>query len=582
MSDPFLGERPTAAAIDQLYAHLEPLWSAVRSKMSEDDTYHNGTFPVWRDLLDKRATYHPPKSRYLIDNAVDRQISVEPKFTKFPAGQGAAHDDAADAAEEGLLAVWRDSSMREVYIPARQAYRHLIQYGYTVLGMQLDMEGKPKEPKRKDSESDEEWKERQDAYEVERASWNYIRIKAPHPSRVLMNPLERQPDCAIITAQRYSGDLYALVKAKGRYGNRNVSSYAVDANPYRLVDTLEVWTPNWHALKLKSGEVLFTEKNDLGFQPWGHTFAGWGGEETNMGENDQNLAAKLAVSMLEGSKELLRVQAQKASALHNSVLERGYARMIAQRPEEVAQALGAGPTAVMPGEKGEIDFLEFPDVRDWVIRSMENDDQELQRATLALDQSGERQTGVTTVGQQMLLQENSDQKFYIPNKQIEWLTSITASNICRAVHMVGESITLRGKKLAKKDIGGSFEVMAEYKRVNVVLQLEQNRQNKEMADSGYISAKTLRERSGMENEAEEVDRLLDSEMAKDPRVHEEIYAQHLIKRGMKELGEHLLEQIKIQRMQAEAQARAGVTGAATAPLNGQQPAAAMPAALGAM
>src|SRR3990172_8498952 len=182
--DAFDGERPTAYAIDRLYGHLDPLWSAVRAKMAEDDTFHNGTFPVWPNNLENRPSYHPPKSRYLIDNAVDRQISVDPTFKKFPAGKGKGHDDKANAVEQALAGVWEDSSQKEVYIPVRQAYTHLIKYGYTVLGMQLDMEGKPKEPTRKAGETDEEWKVRQDGYEAERVGWNYIRIRAPHPSRV--------------------------------------------------------------------------------------------------------------------------------------------------------------------------------------------------------------------------------------------------------------------------------------------------------------------------------------------------------------------------------------------------------------
>lgn len=556
MTDPFNGERPTSEGIDRLFSHLNPLWAAVRMKMAEDDTFHNGTFSVWLDNAENRLAYHPPKSRYIIDNAVDRQISIEPGFKKFPAGKGKGHEDKANAVEQALAGVWSDSSQKEVYIPVRQAYRHLIQYGYTVLGMTLDMTGKPKEPKRKEGESAEEWAKRQEIYEGEKTGWNYIRIMAPHPSRVLMNPLERQPSCAIITAQRYSADLYALVKSKGRYGNRQVArGYEVETNPYRLQDTLEVWTPDWHCLKLRGGELLFVEKNTLGFQPWVHAFAGWGGEETNFNINDQNLAASLAVSMIEGIKELLRTDAQKASAIHNAVLEHGFPRLGAARPEEVAAALAVGDTAILPGAKEEVWWMEHPELKEYVFRSMENDDQEIRRATLALDQSGERQTGVTTVGQQMILQENSNQKFYVPNKQIEWLTSITAGNICRAVEAVGEPISVRGVQLRPGDIEGSYDILADFKRVNVVLQLQQNQQDTILADHGYISAETLRERMGMENETLERARLIDQEVDKLPEVHQEILAAAIEKQGFKDLAESMRESLKVQREQALATAK---------------------------
>jgi len=551
MSDPFGGDRPTAEAIDSLFRHLDPLWSAVRAKMAEDDTFHNGTFAVWKNILEQRPSYHPPKSRYLIDNAVDRQISVEPSFKKFPVGKGREHEDRANRVEVGLAGVWASSSMMEPYIPVRQAYRHLIQYGYTVMGMQLAMEDKPKEPKRKDGESDEDWKARQDVYEANRTGWNYIRIRAPHPARVLLDPLQRQPNCAIITAQRYSSDLYDLVRSKARYGNRQVGSYETNSNPYKLEETLEVWTPEWHAMKLKNGGMLFLEKNTLGFQPWVHAFAGWGGEETNSSMDTEGLAASLAVSMIEGIKELLRADAQKASAIHNAVLEHGFPQMGADRPEEVAQAL-ARPGGILPGTKDQVWWLEHPELKEYVFRSMENDDQEIRRATLALDQSGERQQGVSTVGQQMILQENSNQKFYVPNKQLEWLTSITASNICRAVDATGESLAVRGVKLTPEDIDGGFDVVAEFKRVNVVLQMQQNQQDVTLADHKYISAETLRERMGLENETEERDRLVDMELDAMPAVHEEIVALALAKRGFKDLSDHMLEMIRMKREQARA------------------------------
>src|SRR3990167_1801243 len=102
MSDPFGGERPTAEGVDTLYTHLRTVWDSVRAEMSELDTFKAGTFAVWKDP--KRPAYHPPTARYLIDHAVDTQMSVDPKVKKFPAGKGKTHKDRADAVEPALTA----------------------------------------------------------------------------------------------------------------------------------------------------------------------------------------------------------------------------------------------------------------------------------------------------------------------------------------------------------------------------------------------------------------------------------------------------------------------------------------------
>mgnify|MGYP001619173809 CR=1 FL=1 len=546
MPDLFDGEAPDAAGIDALYTHLDALWSLVRADMVEMDDYHDGKFAVWKDAADTRTPIHPPTARYLIDNAVDTQMSADPTVKKFPAGEGEEHKDRADAVEPALTAVMLDASMKEPMIPWRQAYLHLIKYGYTVIGVEWEEEGGPEEPKREKGERAGAWKARGDAYEIKRRGWNPIRIKAPRPSRVLMDPLDMQPSVAVIVGQRFSQTLYDITRHKAQYGDsKEVTSYTVDANPYRLQKTLEVWTSNWHCLKLLGGAMLFVERNPFGVQTYAHGFAGWGSEGSEEEEDGGSIARHLAVGLLAGKLEYLKMQAQEESAKHNAVMEHGFARLGTSRPaEEAAQQMEKGPNAVLAGEKDDWWFLKSPDFSQHVWTHGEVIDRELERATYSRVQAGERQAGVTTVGQQQILKQASDRKFYVPTKQIERLATITARNILQMVDIRGEVVTVGGKALRPKDIEGSYDVMVEFKQVDPLIQMDMDRLNLEKFRLGIISAETVREAAGMENEAEERKRLIRQEVDRLPEVHAEMLANAVQEAGFIAVAERMREAVK--------------------------------------
>ena len=549
MSDPWDGERPDGPGIDSLYVHLHDVWSSVREKMAEVDSFKNGTFNVWNKSNEVRPSYHPPKARYLIDHAVDTQLSVDPKIKKFSKGRGGDHAARADRVEPALTAVMLDAAMKETSIPWRQAYSYLIAYGYTVMGQEWDESDKPVKPKRKDGEPEDDWKDREDEYDNASAGWNPVRIKAPHPSRVLMNPYDMQPKVAVIAAKRYSQDLANLVKRKGKYGSKSTGSYTVESNPYKLIDTLDVWTDNWHALKLKSGEVLVSERNWFGFTPWIHGFAGWGGEQANSEEADPK---DMAVGMITGILELLRVDAQKASALHNAVLEHGFARMGAKRPEEMAAALAAGTEAIIPGEKDDAWWLQYPEVSRWMFQSQDIDNREIEAATYIRALTGERQQGVTTVGQQMILTQAANKKFYVPAKMIEHMATIIASRILRQVVMRKEPIILQGYKLTPPDIDGSFEVNASFQQFDPLIQMDMRRLGMQEVSSGLKSAQTYRESDALiENEAEEQKRLVKAEVYRLPEVHAELLALAVKEEGFEELADRMTEQIRAAKQQSQ-------------------------------
>ena len=153
---------PDDHEVDQTQSYLSTLWSGTHGRMAVVDTYLNETYQVWLSRTDRRPAFRPPMARYTIDHAVDQQISVEPSITKMPAGRGEEHQTKADALEKPLAALWRDASMQEPSIPERQLFKHLLCYGYGVIGLEWWDEGKPKEPKRKQREDAKEFDKRLD------------------------------------------------------------------------------------------------------------------------------------------------------------------------------------------------------------------------------------------------------------------------------------------------------------------------------------------------------------------------------------------------------------------------------------
>ena len=373
-----------------------------------------------------------------------------------------------------------------------------------------------------------------ESYEDEKRGWNPIRIKVPHPSRVLMDPLEMSPEICIIEGIMYAKDIQELVESKAKYASKQVYQFQAKENPYEELGTVQLWTPQWHCMKLKAGPMLYTERNWFGFQPNAHAYAGWGMEQTGVQFNPSHLA----VGMLEGVLEVIRMRAQQMSALHNAVLNRGYARLGTSRDSaEAADDLSKGTNAVLEGEKDDWWWLEYPELRDWVFKAGDELDRVFEAGTYARTLAGDRPEGVVTVGQHQILTSAAGKKFFAPHKQVERLTSLTMERILRMIWKRGESLIISGQKLSVGDIGGHFGVEARFKQQDPLLMSDQKRVDAEWHSQGLLSAETVRLNNGYENNAEEEKRLLKEEVKKRPDVHEYMSRQIMRSEGLSALAD---------------------------------------------
>lgn len=558
-------EKPTAQLISSLHRHLADIWLPVHQKFEKVDEYYWGTFQLWEKGVD-RGSYHPPRAAAIIDHAADALMAYKPIVKKMPAGSGEGQKERADSCEKPLAAIMEAAALLEPSLTWYMAGKYLGAYGYNVIeGPLLELKDRPQEPERKKGETEDEHNHRQVIYENERRAWMPIRIRAPHPGSVLMDPLEKQPSCALRLGIRYAQDLHELTKGKAAYGKQaQVYTPPDAASGFEPIRVLEFWSRYWHAMMelgsaetqvaLSSevglpGQMLFIERNSMGFVPMAHAFAGFGMEMTNPGRFDPS---PLAVSLLEPVMAALRQDAQRQSAAHNVIIESAWPHVGSRKDAVEAAAELSDEKAPLRGEPGDYWYLNFPDLPTSLDKMGMELVQGIQEGTYMRDVAGARQAGVNTVGQQQILKMAADRKFEKLRLQLNHEATIVGANILRMVDILGEGISVQsgGKvlSLTPKNIEHSYAVEVEFKSVDPLIQMQQRSQGAQEVAQGLKSAETWRESdAGIENEAEEKVRLNKERAEKTPAVAEELGLDALKEAGMKELAAKLEQETKARQ-----------------------------------
>ncbi|MDP2661821.1 MAG: hypothetical protein Q8R28_13920, partial [Dehalococcoidia bacterium] len=363
------GGKPEAGDIQAAATQLERDWSSVRADMRQVDSHVAGTFEVWdQKLFPKRIAFHPAFARAKLDQAVNSQVSLNPKVLKEAArsrgGRGQdMHKKRADANEEGVKAVLRDAFAREPVPPPKQFFHYLMRYGVALLGIDWrEDEDAIRKPTQGTQETAQKYKDRLAKWEEKKDGWDPIHVLIPHPGRTLCPPYQAEPECVIIRGQRYAKELYDLTRDKGRYAAKVVNAYDPKDSPYTMVKTLEWFSAGYHGLILDGGELLFMEEPFYKFQPFTLSYSGWGVEVYDGTEQSRD-PRYLAVGLLHGLFEELVTHAKLLSSLNNSVYRNAFARLVGPHSEEWSQALDTDD-AVLEGDVKDVGFLQFPAIQE--------------------------------------------------------------------------------------------------------------------------------------------------------------------------------------------------------------------------
>lgn len=307
--------RPNSETVQSILKRYEREWQGSHILFRIIDTFYWRTFQIWPNHP-LRPKLYPSTAANLVDHAVDTQLGFKPKITVLPSNDSETEKERTAKCERFLTAVFENASLQEPSLPWKMLYRYGTMYGYFVgEGPRLDLASQPKEPERRDGEKEARFKERVGAYDFKLRDWCPIRLSAPHPARVLLDPLEKRPKVVLRYKDYYADELEKLSTKKVKSGKAKFPwLWRKDADSNEIIKCVEIWNEDWHGVFRKEGEEIFVEPNTWGFCPFGHGFSGWGMEKT---EPEESITTSLAIGILHHVRDSLIAQAQQFSSAQN-------------------------------------------------------------------------------------------------------------------------------------------------------------------------------------------------------------------------------------------------------------------------
>ena len=267
--------------------------------------------------------------------------------------------------------------------------------------------------------------------------------------------------------------------------------------------------------------MLIVEKNTWGFVPFAHGFAGWGQLPTNPDFKIDG-PLYLTAGLLTAVMETLKLQAQAVSGRQQALIIATF-NMLGTRmePSELAAMLGRSDIVGPLQDPGDVWWLTLPQLPGWTFEGEKWLDQDIELATMSRSLAGHRDVGVSTVGQEAILDTAAGRKFISVNNQAEHLATVVASNILRLVDMMGETLYCRGYTIKPSDIEHDYSVAVEFNVVDPVLQLQQQELGLREMQAGALSlASYWSGYSRLEDASGERKRLLKDLVYRHPAVQE--------------------------------------------------------------
>jgi hypothetical protein len=530
---PDFTQRPDGKFIDDAHLYYQKLWNRAHARWTTYDEYYNRTFALWDLASDAgkldRPSYRPSTGRNRIDHAADAQLAFVPRVQRDPVGNGEDAETDADDVESATRDLLENSGEREMYLPWKQAGRHSLQYGYFITEFALEMGSQPYLPPQRTDEGKEDWAGRQRRYEAEKSGWNPFRIKVPNPARVLLDPNEKESPIAIKLGTKRASSLEADLRKKKRQRRPYVDM--LDNTAYQEwtpVPVVEVWTRHWHAMKVMGGKMLFAERNTWGIVPFMHAYSGFGMDPVKPDEMDPRF---MAVGLLDGVLDSLKVQAQAATAKHQLLLDKAFGELITtQDPNSIAQQQrrGAGIIQTDPKQIGRMPVNEYDRSLAQIYDDIVVD---IEEGTYARPLGGYREGGVSTVGQQIVLSAAAKTKLIGPAKQVEIVASRNASWMLQMVDTI-KPLGGRIRKLRRSAISGNYEVKVTFEVADAVLDLRRREFGlAEMRDGAKDLRTYLEEDARVDNVSERIKRLDDEAVRNHPSVR-----QYFLQLSAKGLG----------------------------------------------
>lgn len=499
-------KRPSELDLTGADEYYQGVWNKTHAEWRDLDDYYHRRFPLWPAAVKDREEYRPSTATNIIDHASDVQLAFIPKVHRNPVSDTDPHRRAADRLEVGLGAILEDCALHDSILTWKQMGRHLIHYGYApVEGPMLSYEDRPVLGDQGPEESDDSYGERKTIHGAKMRDWNPVRIRAVHPSHVLMDPMEKQPTLAIKHETILADRLHELsITKKRRYRKYGAELNMAGRGNYDPVDVVHYWTAHWHAVMTNDHkQMLWTEANHSGFLPYAHAFSGFGMLPTGQ-EFDP---VYFAVGILSPIRDSLKLQAQRSSANHTLLMRAAYTNLgTSKDPFELAKEMAS--EGIVQGEEGQFFLMPTPQVAGWMMEVGREVTDDIEQGSYPKPLGGYREPGVVTVGQQQILTNTGNRKFAGPTRQMEHVATITTSRILRLVELLEEPIGVGGQMVKPADIHNTYAVRTTFENLDPALDLQRRELGLREYQLGLKSDETYWEIDArLENIAQERERL---------------------------------------------------------------------------
>jgi len=554
------GDKPTAQSLRENTEHLTRVWNDSREKWIKADRYYERRYDVWKNLPEgtKRPSWHIATPTAIVDKAVATQLAFKPSARRRSVGGKQEKAEWDDEVETWVVQCLNQAAEYETELQFKLLARHFIMYGYGILkGPIIDYSDQPIDPKKwndeeepRRGETDKEFEKRGKQNKSAWNNWFPFRLQTPHPARILLDPNEKRPTFGIERVAHYRRDLHLITKQRAElFEGVNVFPLE-DHDPWEIIPTTEWWDFNYQAMSVDTGDsmsmdkdLLFALNNEWGIVPYKHGFAGFGGEPTEMERIDPKHRAK---SLLETTYETIDRESQRVSGQHNLMLRIAWAKIAAGQNLTPAEIRIAMQGDIVPLDPSEIGYITSPEVRDWFFRMGDEARDEIESVTFTQDVAGQRQAGVDTVGQQMILREASLNMFSGTSAQMDHIVTHASEDLLRLVDNVLERpIRVRGAEIGPREIDGDYQIHVQFERIDPVRQMQEADRALTWFQAGALDLDTLLAKGGYEDAT-----AIHKGLVKDRVRAMPEYTKKITLETMRELGMHDLAD-DMEKMSAE-------------------------------
>jgi hypothetical protein len=534
-------DEPTDDLIQRAESYYSHMWENTHSKWGEWDDLYQLRWNVWpKNVTDAhtRNNYRTSKARSLIDHASATLLSYSPRFHRTPLKDNDSQKDSADRLEKGMKAVFDDAGLKETSLPWKKNGLHMLLYGYGVVKQDLNMSERPKKPQMSAFDSEEDFNLAMDAFDLVR-NWNPVTMNAVNPATVLLDYEDKRSPVAIEKIAMPMWKVQELVDKKKRQKRKVTNKELPMDDPFAIQQLHEFWTDKWHAVKLKGGEILYTERNTWGFTPFAHAFAGFGTEPVNDAGPEW-----LAVGILFAVSDSLKLQNQSMNASMALLTRTAYANL-GYDGDNMEGAVQLARAGIMQGEKEDWWLMPSPEMQSWMFGVQDTFNADIEEGTYPRALSGAREAGVTTVGQQAILLTQSRGKFREVAIQGEHMATIVAENILRWMtsrgSTLGPKIGANGEEIRKSDIHSQVHITASFEVADPVLDLQRRELGIREVGAGLKDAETYWEEDArVEDVSERKKRLLQHIVRNMPSVQVELAQEVANEMGLGEVFERAI------------------------------------------